>query len=60
MKLRERDRMQYVTGTYLLRTGWNPGEIKWQRTYCFIAKITSRGEFQDGMYMNPMTGFNDD
>jgi hypothetical protein len=60
MKIRERDRMQYVTGTYFKRVGWKLGQFTYQNTYCFIAKITSRGVFQESMYMNPLTGYNDD
>jgi hypothetical protein len=53
--------MQYVTGTYYMNNlGWNVGQYPWQRLHCFIAKYTSRGDFQEGMYMDPNTGYNDD
>ena len=42
-----------MTGTY------KPTDYNDQGMYCFIAKVTSRGDFQDGMYMFSQTGYND-
>jgi hypothetical protein len=45
--LRKLDRMQYVTGYY--RPNW------WDSTKCFIAKITSRGDFEDAKTVDANT-----
>jgi hypothetical protein len=48
MEIRKEDRMQFVTGTW---RGWNGGAAIQDKPQCFVAKMTTRGEFVSARYL---------